>query len=167
MSNPVVFAKQSEAPPQLFRSGLFSLITASFLFLTIPWLAHRFPPGDAIRQNLPATAQDETFVLGGHRMAGFLVVADGKPLHPDIPSIHLGDFMAIAKQSGLYQSPLPLAVPFGLVFAPRLTNTKLSNLFIVPVNFMEHPDVSVWRLKLSPNSSGWLQFAAEAEPWSP
>jgi len=169
MSNPVVFAKQSEAPPQLFRSGLFSLVTASFLFLTIPWVTHRFPPVDAIRRNVPATTQDEIFVLGSDQMSGFLVVADGKPLRPDIPSIHLGEFMAIAKQSGIYQNLPPLAAPFGFVFAPKLKYTVSSSIFIVPTNFMEHPEVAVWRLKLArgSNSSGWPPVVAEAEPWSP
>jgi hypothetical protein len=69
--------------------------------------------------------QNQTVILGGRRVSGFLVIEDGMPLRRDVPSIHLKDFAAIVEQSCVeyYQEltrPVAPPMPFGFVFVPRL-----------------------------------------------
>ena len=68
---------------------------------------------------------NEAIVLGGRRLAGFLVLPDEMLLRKETPSLHLSEFEAIIKQSnietyqGLLDPELP-PLPFGFIFAPRL-----------------------------------------------
>ena len=117
-------------------------------------------------------------MLGGRRLAGFLVLPDEMLLRKETPSLHLSEFEAIIKQSdietyqGLLHPELP-PLPFGLIFAPRLEKDGQSIYkFIVPPEVMERRDVQAWRLHVKrwqpqsiPPGFGdiWL-YVTSAEP---
>ena len=162
------------------RNGLVLLIAAAALFVCLPWISHRVSSSDALANNTPLAKPDEAFVLGGHQMSGFLVVANGAPLRNDVPSIHLADFEAIFAASEVEQfqdllHPVSPPLPFGFVFAPRAEKGVESNrLYIVPAAVLERRDVRAWHFHLKKwgnvynayNFDYW-QYVTVAEPWSP
>ena len=100
-------------------------------------------------------------------MSGFLVVADGAPLRPDVPSLHYRDFQAIITESGIerYQNllhPTAPEVPFGFVYAPRLD--RGSGFFVVPANVLERHDVVEWRFEVDHFRPGYWTYVQKAEP---
>ena len=117
-------------------------------------------------------------MFGGRRLAGFLVLPNEIPLRKETSSLHLPEFEAIIKHSGVekYQGlihPEMPPLPFGFIFAPRLEKHATSVYqFIVPPEVMERRDVQVWRLhvkrwqpesKLPGYGDYWL-YVSRAEP---
>jgi hypothetical protein len=159
----------------LSQYGAWGLLLAALLFVSVPSIAHRFSPvkalvGDDLRQR-----QDEAFVFGGRQMSGFLVIEDGLPLRNDVPTLHLADFEAIVRQSGveLYQGllhPMMPPLPFGFVFAPRLEKDYHSwHQYIVPAEVVERHDVAAWHFELKqwqkkPTAFAYWFYVTKAEP---
>jgi hypothetical protein len=179
MSN---FGSAPAEPPsrsRFSRIGSIGLIGAAMLFVCIPWMAHRFSPIGTMVSAAPLAKRNEAFVFGGRRMSGFLVVEDDLPLRDDIPSLHLADFDAIVRQSGVEYTqnlihPILPPLPFGFVFAPRVEKGSISaSLYIVPAEVVERREVSAWHFDLKhwgDNHTGygdyWL-YVTKAEPWRP
>lgn len=145
------------------------------LFVCVPWMAHRFSPIGAIAGDGLLPKQGEAIVFGGRRMSGFLVVEDGSPLRDDVPTLHLADFDAIVRKSGVesYQGllrPAAPPLPFGFVFAPRVEKGVLSlNQYIVPAEVMERRDVEFWHFQLKrwgyTGRGEYWYYVTNAEPW--
>ncbi|OSI90186.1 hypothetical protein BSZ18_21915 [Bradyrhizobium canariense] len=188
MSNLAQLPAKSTSRSQLARNGFVGLIAAAMLFVCVPWIAHRFSPISALVSAIPLPKPNETFVFGGHRMSGFLVVEDNQPLRDDVPSLHLADFDAIITQSGVEQyqelvHPMLPPLPFGFVFAPRVESGSNSGLlYIVPAEVVEHREVPVWHFDLKrwrekPDFERWFDkqddsddywiYVTKAEPWQP
>src|SRR5258708_4779055 len=95
-----------------------------------------------------------SFLFGGGRMSGFLVVADDQPLRDDVPSLNLTDFSALIGQSRveMYQDlihPILPPLPFGFLFAPRLEKGSSSlSQYIVPAEVVERRNVQDWHFEL-------------------
>lgn len=176
-SIPVSLSWKSRASPPMTRYGCLGLVAASVLFVCVPWLAHRFSPIEAMAGTNLLPKQDEAYVFGGRRMTGFLVVEDGMPLRSDIPTIHLTDFEAIVRQSGIETNqellhPVAPPLPFGFIFAPRLEKSVLSIIqYIVPAEVIERRAVPAWHFRLEPwihkpNTKGEYWFhVTEAKAW--
>ncbi|MDB5578715.1 MAG: hypothetical protein JWR80_3891 [Bradyrhizobium sp.] len=168
-------SREAPSPASLSRYGTLGLIVAAALYVCIPWTAHRFSPVAAMAGDGLLAKQDEAIVFGGRRMSGFLVVEDGSPLRSDIPTLHLADFDAVVRKSGVesYQGllhPVAPPVPFGFVFAPRVEKGVLSlNQYIVPAEVMERRDVAAWRFQLkrwgTTGLGEYWYFVSNAEPW--
>ncbi|MES2196613.1 MAG: hypothetical protein V4517_19500 [Pseudomonadota bacterium] len=166
---------KASSPTSLSRYGTLGLIVAAALFFCIPWAAHRFSPNGALAADGLSAKQGEAIVFGGRRMSGFLVVEDGAPLRHDIPTLHLADFDAVVRKSGVeyYQGllhPVAPPLPFGFVFAPRVEKGVLSlNQYIVPAEVMERRDVAVWRFQLKrwgyTGLGEYWYLVTHAEPW--
>ena len=141
-------------PRPVSRYGWLAPVLAAALSISVPWTLHRFSPIHAMAERDIVLKPDEAVVLGGRRMTGFLVVADGSPLRHDIPTLNLAQFDAIIQRSGveLIQDlihPVTPPLPFGFVFAPRVEpGVMSSNQFIVPAEVLERRDVPAWRFKL-------------------
>ncbi|MCP1914588.1 hypothetical protein J2R96_007068 [Bradyrhizobium elkanii] len=177
MSSRVGSLTEPAAHSRLPRNGLVGLAAAAMLFVCVPWAAYRLAPGKQEGANL-SQLPNETFVFGGRRMSGFLVVDDGQPLRNEIPSIHLSDFAAIIAQSGVehFQDlihPIMPPLPFGFVFAPRLEKDVIGEpLYIVPAEVVERRDIEVWHLDVKQwgqlhagfGMPYWL-YVTKAEPW--
>ncbi|MBR0896460.1 hypothetical protein JQ616_15980 [Bradyrhizobium tropiciagri] len=161
LSSRVGGLTEAVARSRLPRNGLIVLVVAATLFVCVPWTAHRLSPGKPEGANL-ASKPGETFVFGGHRISGFLVVDDSQPLRNDIPSIHLADFAAIVAQSGVehFQDlihPVMPPLPFGFVFAPRLEKDVVGGpLYIVPAEVVVRRDIPAWHFDVEP----WGQLHA-------
>ncbi|MEH2526397.1 MULTISPECIES: hypothetical protein [unclassified Bradyrhizobium] len=178
MSNVALVPAKLQSSSSLSRNGLIGLIAAAVLFVCVPWMAHRLSPIDTLVAVTPAEKNDETFVFGGRRMSGFLVVDDDQPLRDDIPSLHVADFDAIITQSGVEQyqdliHPILPPLPFGFVFAPRLEKGSISRyLYIVPANVVERRDILAWHFDLkrwgdSSRYGDYWFYVTKAEPWQP
>jgi hypothetical protein len=179
LSAPNIATKcEVRADANLIRFGTAILISALFLLVSIPWLAHHLSWPQSVAPSAEAQKPDEAFVFGGRRLAGFLVLPDAIPLRKDSSSLHFSEFDAIIKQSGIerYQGlihPEMPPLPFGFIFAPRLEKHATSVYqFIVPPEVMERRDVEVWRLhvkrwqpesKLPGYGDYWL-YVSRAEP---
>jgi hypothetical protein len=175
MSSPAM--TPAMASPRLSQYGWIGLAAAATLFLSVPWMAHRFSSPQASLDAALELKNDEAFVFGGRRMSGLLVVRDDTPLRPDVPSIHLSQFEGILKLSGieieqaLIHPTLP-PLPFAFVFAPRLEKDSVSaSLYIVPPEVVERRDVPTWHFNLKrwgyrPGGHGeyWF-YVTKAEPW--
>ena len=125
MSNRIGHAKWTALALTVIAKSLPRTNCDGRVFICVPWMAHHFSPIGTMVQRNPTRKQGEAFVFGGRRMSGFLVVPDEQPLRDDVPSLHLADFEAIVRQSGveLYQDlihPTLPPLPFGFVFAPRV-----------------------------------------------
>ena len=162
-----------EGPIVPARTGWMILTAAAFLFLVAPWWAHRTFP--ALAGSTPAIGPGEHVILGGRRISGFLVVADGTPLRNDVPEIHLSSFRELIKFSLIerYQNlvnPVSPPTPFGFIAAPRLGAGAPSDyLYIVPAEVMERSDVRAWRLQLEdwyrkPGIKPYWFLVSRAEP---
>jgi hypothetical protein len=176
MSSPASAPAASSPRSRLSQYGLVGLIVAALLFVCVPWMAHHF---FAMGRWANATAlqkQDEAFVFGGRRMSGFLVVDGGMPLRNDVPSIHLSEFEALLRQTGVQQyqdliRPVLPPLPFGFVFAPRLEKGSLSSsLYVVPSEVVERRDVPAWHFNLKrwdhkPGRVEYWSYVTKAEPW--
>lgn len=175
MGNPAFPTDQTATSGAPLRYGVAGLIATAVLFASAPWAAHRLWSTKGVEG--PMHAGEEAVVAGGRQMSGFLIVADGAPLRPDVPSLHYSDFEAIVAQSDIesYQGllhPVAPGLPFGFVFAPRLERgVESAPLFIVPANVVERRDVSAWRFQLEPwqlkpDAQGvyWLKVT-QARPW--
>jgi hypothetical protein len=159
---------QAERPSRLSQYGTLGLVLTAALFVSIPWIAHRFASAGVAPQS------GEAIVAGGRQMSGYLVVADDQPLRKDVPSIHLASFEIMVAQSNLevYQDlihPVTPPLPFGFVFAPRLEKGVSSITdFIVPAEVLERHAVSKWRFQLmhwgEKPSNLWF-YVTKAEPW--
>jgi hypothetical protein len=179
MSSPASQSIEAHSFRRLAPHGLWGLLVAVVLFVSVPWIAHRFSPVSALVGDDLLANQDEAIVSGGRWMSGFLVVENGSPLRSDVPTLHLSDFEAIVEQSGAesYQGvlhPEMPPLPFGFVFAPRLEKGSLSTReYIVPAEVVERHDVPVWHFKLKrwgykPPPGGGFEFwfyVTKAEPW--
>jgi hypothetical protein len=176
-TGPALAATDEPDRNRLTRGGLAILMLAAVLFVGIPWVAHRLSPVEEVAGARLSAKRGEAFVFGGRRMSGFLVVKDGEPLRNDVATLHLADFEATIKQSGVenYQGllhPVMPALPFGFVIAPRLEkNIGSYRQFIVPAEVLERRDVPAWHFYLTswrhkPNDLGeqWF-FVTKAEPW--
>jgi hypothetical protein len=181
MTGPNVAVKcKAAVDPKLLRFGMALLIAALVLFFSIPWLAHRLSPAQALMAGTVEPKPDEAVVFGGRRLTGFLVLPDEMPLRKETASLHLSEFEAIVKQSGVekYQGlihPEMPPLPFAFIFAARLEKDAGSDhKFIVPPDVMQHRNVQVWRLQVKrwqPESklpgSGYRDFwlyVTHAEP---
>jgi hypothetical protein len=178
ISSPASMPPNEIGPSRrISRYGWASLLLAAVLFISVPWVAHRFSPitakgGDGLLQ-----VPGEALVFGGRRMSGFLVVDDGSPLRDDLPTIHLADFEAIIQQSyvesyqGLLHPVMP-PLPFGFIIAPRIEKDASSvSQFIVPADVVVRRDVPAWRFVIEPwnpkvmgDYSRWFYVTA-AEPF--
>ena len=69
------------------------------LFAVFPEFLIGFPPHTLPR--LPKPRRMTLSSLAAKRMSGFLVVENGEPLRNDIPTLHLSDFEAMVRQSGV------------------------------------------------------------------
>jgi hypothetical protein len=140
-------------------------------------MAHDFFAMGRWANATPLQKKDEAFVFGGRRMSGFLVVDGGMPLRNDVPSIHLSEFEAILRQTGVEQyqdliRPVLPPLPFGFVFAPRLEKGSLSSsLYVVPSEVVERRDVPAWHFDLKRwdhkpggHAEYWF-YVTRAEPW--
>jgi len=175
VSSPALVSTETGSRWRLPEYGSGGLLLAALLFVSVPWIAHRFSPvkelvGDDLRQK-----QDEAFVLGGRRMSGFLVIEDNLPLRNDVPTLHLADFEAIVRQSGveIYQGllhPVMPPLPFGFVFAPRLERDYPSyHQYIVPPEVFERHNVAAWHFELKqwqkkPTGFPYWFYVTKAEP---
>jgi hypothetical protein len=178
MSNPALRSAKVEANRRLVACGTSGLIVAALLAVSVPGIAHRLSFTELDQKHL-AGEPDEITVAGGRRMSGFLVLADETPLATDIPTVHASDFAALVAQSGVeaYQGlihPVSPPLPFGFVFAPPVgTGMTAPNIFIVPAEVMERPDVQAWHFHLAPwshkmDAQGRIWFlVTKAEPVSP
>jgi hypothetical protein len=177
MSSPQSVPSEAPLRLRLWRYGCLGLVVAAVLFVCVPWIAHRFSPIGAMVGDRLVPKQDEAFVFGGRRMSGFLVVKDDQPLRSDVPTLHLADFEALIRESGVEYGqgllhPVTPPLPFGFVFAPRLEKGLLSaNQFIVPAYVIERRNVSAWYFRFEPwhhapsdRASYWI-FVTKAEPW--
>lgn len=175
MSTPALLPGKAPANSRLSHNAWVGMATAALLFACIPWVTHRLSPIKAISGGGLLQQRDEAsvFVFGGRRMSGFLVVEDGQPLRHDVPALHLADFEAIIKQSGVETDqpllhPVMPPLPFGFVFTPRLEkNVASAYQYIVPAEVVERPDVSAWRFKLVPWQGRYWFYVSKAEPWQP
>jgi hypothetical protein len=178
MGNPAFATGSTATSTALSRYGVAGLIAAAVLFASAPWIAHRLrSTQEVVDQPTRGGVEAKAIVAGGRQMSGFLVVADGMPLRPDVPSLHYSDFEAIVAVSDIesYEGllhPVEPGVPFGFVFAPRLERGVGSvPLFIVPAYVMEHRDVPAWRFELEawqhkPGAQGvYWSDVTQAEPW--
>jgi hypothetical protein len=152
MSSFVSGPAESASRSRLSRNGIVGLIAAGMLFACVPWMAYRLSPMGV--SAAPPEKPNEAFVFGGRRMSGFLVIDDDLPLRDDIPSLHLADFAAILRLSGvesylnLMHPTLP-PLPFGFVFAPRLEKgSNSAPLYIVPAEVVERREVAAWHFDL-------------------
>lgn len=158
--------------------GKFAPMGIATIFLSfffVPWLAHRTYPLTTIASRDLQSEPNQALVFGGHRMTGFLVVADGAPKRSDVPTLQLSDFRTIIRMSNIevYQGlvdPETPKVPFAFVFAPRLEKDALSSLqFITPPEVIERREVEGWRLQLKewqrkpPYGPYWF-YVTHAEP---
>jgi hypothetical protein len=158
---------------QLVRAGISALIATAAAFVTVPWISHLvWSVGEKqVRSYQP----DDAFVSGGRTISGFLVVADGEALRPDIPTIHFSEFQAIIAQSGIEPDiavlhPKAPATPFGFVYAPRMEHGGLiAGIFVVPVEVLEHADVSAWHFAVPSVGAGssYRFNVTKAEPSRP
>jgi len=177
MSSPESALGEAASRPRLSRYGSLGLIVAAALFVCVPWIAHRLFPVGAMVGNRLTPKQDEAFVFGGRRMSGFLVVADGLPLRSDVPALHLADFEALIRESGVEYAqgllhPVTPPLPFGFVFAPRLENGFFSSSqFIVPADVIERRNIPAWHFRFEPwrhkpgaQGNYWV-YVTKAEPW--
>ena len=164
--------KQPDAA--LFRGGVGALAMVILLFLSIPWLAHQLSPTrEFARKDLEPEATAH-IVYGGHRMTGFLVVADEAPLLKNVPTMHFSTFVRIFKNSeldkvyvGLLSSRAP-SIPFAFVSSARVEKGAFSNnQYVVPPEVLERRDVTAWQFEVevhNPNEyGGWLEVT-RAEP---
>jgi hypothetical protein len=177
VSSPVLLpATETSSRGQISRYGVGGLLLAATLFVSVPWIAHRFSPVSALGGDGLLSKDGEAFVFGGRRMSGFLVVEDGSPLRDDLPAIHMADFEAIIQQSNVeyYQGllhPKAPALPFGFIIAPRLEKNAFSHKqFIVPAEVIEHLEVPAWHFYLTewlrkPNEYNRWYYVTKAEPW--
>jgi hypothetical protein len=177
MSSPGSVPTTSSPRSRLSQYGLVGLIAAALLFVCVPWMAHHFFAMGRWANATPLQKKDEAFVFGGRRMSGFLVVNGGMPLRNDVPSIHLSEFEAILRQTGVEQyqdliRPVLPPLPFGFVFAPRLEKGSLSSsLYVVPPEVVERRDVPAWHFDLKRwdhkpggHAEYWF-YVTRAEPW--
>src|ERR1043166_5764232 len=175
MSRPALIPATASSPFRLSRYGWIGLAGAALLFLCVPSITYRFTGATSVAG--PLEKSGETFVFGGRRMSGLLVVNDDALLRKDIPSVHLSDFEGILKQSDIefYQDlihPTVPPLPFAFVFAPRLEKGRRSTpLYIVPPEVVERRDVPAWHFHLKrwgykPGGYGeyWF-YVTKAEPW--
>jgi hypothetical protein len=179
LANPHLQETVGKAPDhRLPLYGSIGLLLTATLFACVPWISHRVSSGYVAA--IPKRLEGQIFVLGGKRMSGFLVVANGEPLRSDVPTIHLSDFEGMIAQSlveNYYQGllhPVAPPLPFGFVFAPRLEAGILSDhQYIVPAKVMETPGVAAWRFKFEPwqhkpgLAGDYWVHVVEAVPWSP
>jgi hypothetical protein len=123
---------------------------ALLLFLAIPWSAQKLSPvGASLDQ-----ADSAEYIFGGRRITGVLVVSDGEPLRPDVPTIHLSDFENVVRASGIEDvqglvTPRPPATPFGFIASPNFLKHRWTrHLFIVPPKVLLERDAVAWRLQV-------------------
>jgi hypothetical protein len=178
MGNPAGSVPRVSPAHLRLRYARLGLTVAGLLFVAVPWMAHRFISISETAASPLSQKPGEAFVLGGRRMIGFLIVADGQPLRSDIPSLHWTDFDAIVSRSNMegYQNlihPVAPPLPFGFVFAPRLEKGAESlALFIVPAEVLERSSVPSWRFQLmrwgdkltARHGELWF-YVTKAEPW--
>lgn len=177
VTSPVLLPEnEMSSRGQISRYGVGGVLLAAILFVSVPWIAHRFSPVSALGGDGLLSKDGEAVVFGGRRMSGFLVVEDSSPLRDDLPTIHLADFEAIIEQSNIehYQGllhPVTPPLPFGFIIAPRLEkNVSSYNQFIVPAEVVEHRKVPTWHFYLTewlrkPNEYSHWYYVTKAEPW--
>jgi hypothetical protein len=176
-SNPGNRDRKFAPTGQLLLFGVSGLAAAAILFVSVPWIAFHLSSIQSRQGEHLQPEQDEAFVFGGQHMSGSLVVSDASPLRSDTPTLHLKDFEAIVKQSGVehYQGlvhPVSPATPFGFVFAPHLElGVMQPDIFIVPADVVERRDVRAWHFRFQPwahKKDGLGQywfFVTKAKPW--
>lgn len=158
MTTPAVNTAREEfqaSSRRLSIVGATVLTSAAFLFLAVPWSTTVLKPLHVPSANYIASLPNQHAIAGGSRVTGFLVVADDEVLPVSPPALHLSDFVAIVRLSGveIYQglvTPIAPPTPFGFITAPRLEKGALSTLqYIVPPEVVLRRDVPGWRLSLS------------------
>ena len=164
--------KQPDA--SLFRGGVAALAIATLLFLGIPWLAHQLSPTREFARKDIEPGAAAHIVYGGHRMTGFLVVADETPLPKNVPAMHFSTFVSIFRNSGLDKvyggllSSRAPTIPFAFVSSVRGEKGEFSiSKYVVPPEVLERRDVAAWKLEgemHNPGTGGrWLDVT-RAEP---
>jgi hypothetical protein len=161
------------ADRKLVRTGILGLILTAGAFVAVPWISH--VTWSIKEHHSFQFAEGDAFVSGGRTISGFLVVADGEELRPDIPTVHLSEYKAMIAQSGIEPDiellhPRVTVTPFGFVYAPRLERTGLiAGIFIVPASVLEHPEVPAWQFVVDSVGahSGYRFYVTKAEPVRP
>jgi hypothetical protein len=153
LSGPLATATKSVLSETAPRYGWLCLVAAAALFMGVPGIVQRWSLASSMASD-GELKPDEAMVFGGRRMSGFVIVEDGSPLRNDVPTLHLKDFDAIIRRSGVeyYQDllhPVTPPLPFGFVFAPRIEKGVRSlNQFIVPAEVIRSRNVPEWRFQL-------------------
>jgi hypothetical protein len=174
---PAVPAVPIVPSPRMLKSSVAVFATVLICFFVVPFVGYQFFRIHAV--DLGGRA-DQGVILGGRRMAGFLILPDDAPLRKEVPSLHISDFENIIKASGLeaYQGlvhPERPPLPFGFIFAPRIDRNGSSDYqYIVPPEVMENRGVDAWRITFkqwqtlpAPQGYGnnyWF-FVTRAEPF--
>lgn len=159
-------------PVEYYRISRRSLLKAGYVVLGVTVVMFIAVPGIAFAmlrssRAIPNAISNTHIVLGGRAFSGFLIVPDIEERRGDVPTIRLGDFSAIIRQSNLesYQgllNPRTPNLPFGFGTAPRAEpGVQSGNQYIVPPEVLIRGDVKAWRFNVAPwpspgGASYWL-----------
>ena len=106
------------------------------------WLQVHIPPVSA--------GKEETIILGGQTIAGFLILPDGSERPINIPSTYYADFRTIAEANAFVRDytfnidELQIKPPFAFVFGLRL-NTGCC-YYITSADVLTNQTAAAWRL---------------------
>jgi|GEM_PF-3239689 len=120
--------------------------------LLVPALAyHFFRQENPSKRVLSLDENGAVLLRSGKNFAGMLVLLDGEPLLPYIPSIHYSDFITIIRDFTWFElcnpliTPIPPDAPFALIMAQAS-----SEYLIAPVDILRRKDVPLWLIKTTP-----------------
>jgi hypothetical protein len=127
---------------------LFCIYSTSIFWYPLVSI-HAFPDETSGRKQ-SSLRGDETAVLGGRRISGFLVIPDGATPRHDFPTLEFSTFSKIIGQSGIEQyqgliHPLAPKAPFGFIFAATLGSMGSNFNYVVPPEVIEKKEVAAWK----------------------
>ena len=174
---PVTMITGDTVPTLRWRPAALIAIGIAAVLLIAPATARtllRLEVGRLL--NSATVGKGENVILGGRFVTGFLVVADGTPVLPNVVRFHASDFIylmhvsAVETEFRLTAQEIRARVPFAFIWAPRLDKpTDQYSIYVAPPVILDRPDVTAWRLRLHDWATArkpvpYIQNAIVAEP---
>jgi hypothetical protein len=171
---PASVAVPDHLPGPSSRFGFGMIAAATALLLAAPALSHAIMKSYLARHHLSAQANSkEDVLLGGNKMAGFVVTPDDAAPPASVASVRFSEFAALFRNNYFHSDPetllaaLATRLPFAFVWAPKVS-VQWATYYVAPTKVLEE-DVTAWRFTVersSPLSSQYIVIGnvVEAQP---
>ncbi|MGB3811110.1 MAG: hypothetical protein WA943_13545 [Parvibaculum sp.] len=171
-ASPAVVRRVDNRPSMDWRSGAAGIVAILFICVGSTLILQTYSRlFGAVAQ--PYDSGSVVQIMSSPGLTGFMVVPDGSPRNPHIPTVDMSNFKLIFERSMLLSDFGPVAdealehMPFAVFIAPRRHQVNSTSVFVGPPELLTDQTTKNWDLDVRPFGSGPYLFYVQKATISP